>query len=172
MLDTSLRVRTVTKGKNAGKRYLIIPFRHQTPGNNALGRDMPLDIHNKAKLLLSSSVTGRSHRPSGTGALSIKSKSPIMVPQKSYKWGDRLPAGLAPKLKDFHTTDIYAGMVKMNTSAGKAKSSQYLTFRVMMEGSPKWIVSAKPGLKIVEKIAKEIDAAAPLLISQAFKSIA
>jgi hypothetical protein len=45
----------------------------------------------------------------------------------------------------------------MNTSAGKAKSSAYLTFRTMKEGSPKWIVPAKPGLQIVSKVAADLE---------------
>ena len=44
----------------------------------------------------------------------------------------------------------------MNTSSGKQKSSAYLTFRVMREGSPKWIVPAKPGLRIVEKVSDDL----------------
>lgn len=59
---------------------------------------------------------------------------------------------MAPKLAPHHATDIYAGMRKMDTSAGKAKSSAYMTFRVMVEGSSKWIVPAKPGLYIVRDV--------------------
>lgn len=169
MLDTSLKVRVVSKGKNAGKRYLIIPFRHQTPGNNALGPDMPNAIYMKARQLKPSMVTGSGSRLSGTGAYSLRTKKPISVPQKTYKWGDRLQAGLVGKMAPHHKSDIYEGMVRMKTSAGKSNSSVYLTFRVMMEGSPGWIVPAKPGLKIVDKLTQQLQVDAPMLIGQAFK---
>jgi hypothetical protein len=103
--------------------------------------------------------------------MSMKTKAPVQVPQLHYKWGARLPAGMAPKKKSFHTTDIYAGMVRFKTSAGGAKSSAYLTFRVMMEGSPKWIMPARPGLFIVQKIRDEIAAEAPKVFAAAVAAI-
>lgn len=83
-----------------------------------------------------------------------------MVAQNSYKWGGRLPAGLAPKLKDHHKTDIYAGMVKFDTSTPHAKSSAYMTFRVMSDKSSGWIVPAKPGLYLAKNVADKLQ---PLL---------
>lgn len=171
MLDTSLKVRTAKGGKNAGKRYLIIPFRHNTPGHNALAQSMPSDIYSKAKKLDASAVIGMGQRTSGTGAFMMKTKKVATVPQASYKWGDKLPAGLRPKLQSYHATDIYAGMVKMKTSAGKSASSAYMTFRVMMEGSPKWIIPAKPGLFIAKKVRDEIGLEAPKVFEQAIKSL-
>jgi len=171
MLDSSMKVRIAQNGKNAGKRYLIIPFRHNTPGNVALAQAMPPDVYKQARMLDVSRVTGGGSRPSGTGAMSVKSKKPIMVPQHQYKWGDRLPPGLRPKLKDYHTTDQYAGMVRFKTSAGGANSSQYMTFRVMMEGSPKWIVPAKPGLYIAKAVQTEINLLAPKVFEQAVKHL-
>lgn len=168
MLDTSLKVRTVAgKGKNGGKRYLIIPFRHNTSGNRAHATPMPEDVYKKAGMLDVSKVIRTGTRLSGTGALSMKTRKAITVPKKNYQWGGKLPAGLAGKLKPHHAYDPYAGMVRMKTSAGGASSSAYLTFRVMMEGSPKWIVSAKPGMFIVRKVVSDMSSAAPAVFAQA-----
>jgi hypothetical protein len=145
MLQTSQR----TRQTKAGKKYLIIPFRHNTPGHNALSTSMPVDVYKKAKSLVQSSITGKTTRLSATGAT---------VPQSVYQWGGRLPAGLTPKLKPHHTTDIHAGMVRFNTSTGKSKSSAYMTFRVMHEGqTDKWIRRAKPGLHIARDLSQGIE---------------
>ena len=138
MLNTSDKVR---RSKN-GKRYLIIPFRHNTSGAQA----MPSAIYKAAKALPVSKVTGRAWLSNGFGG------GGIYTDRATYKWGGRLPSGMSEKLKPWHATDIHAGMVKMDTSAGKAKSSAYLTFRVMVEGSDKWIIPARPGLYIVRDV--------------------
>lgn len=150
MLDTSMKVRVSTSKKNAGKRYLIIPFRHMVG-------DMPNNVKTTALKMSKSSVTGMGLRPSGTGAWDIKTKAPLLVPKRTYKWGDRLPAGLALKQSAHHKTDIYAGMVRMNTSSGKANSSVYLTFRTMMEGSAGWITKPVPGVFHIPKLAETIE---------------
>jgi hypothetical protein len=167
-LNTSMKVRVAKHGKHAGMRYLIIPMRHNTPGNVALAQAMPDDIYKKAKRLDPSIITGTVSRPSGTGAISLKTKKPVMVPQQQYSWGGKLPAGLAPKLKPHHTTDIYAGMYRFNTSAGKGKSSSYNTFRVMGEWqSDKWIIPAKPGLYLAKSVQDSIALDAPKVFEQA-----
>jgi hypothetical protein len=171
MLDTSMKVRTVEHGKNAGKRYLIIPFRHNTPGHVAMAQAMPSEVYKKARMLDASTVTGMGSRLSGTGAMSMKTKAPITVPQRSYKWGDRLPPGAGAKLKDYHSHDRYAGMVRFNTSAGKGKSSSYLTFRVMMEGSPGWIIPAKSGLYLAKAVRDQMELEAPNVFAEAIRHL-
>jgi len=164
MLDTSLRVRV---SKKDGTRYLIIPFRHNTPGNIALAPAMPADVYKKAKRLDPSVITGTVSRLSGTGAIGLKSKKPITVPQQQYSWGARLPAGLAPKLQPYHVTDPYASMVRFSTAAGKGKSSTYMTFRVMSEKSTGWIIPAQPGQYIAKKVRDGIALDAPKVFEQA-----
>lgn len=156
MLQTSQR----TRQSKAGKKYLIIPFRHNTPGHSALSTSMPADVYKQAKKLAKSSITGKTSRLSATGAT---------VPQSVYKWGGRLPAGLAP-IRAGHKTDIYAGMRRMETSTGKSKSSAYLTFRVMHQDSTGWIVPAKPGLKLADKIAAQIESQAQGYIESVVKA--
>ena len=162
MLDTSMKVRVSTSKKNAGKRYLVIPFRHTL-------NDMPAPVQATAKLLLKSSVVGMGFRKSGTGAWSPKTRAPYLVPRRIYKWGDRLPAGLAMKSSTQHKTDRYAGMVRMDTSAGKGRSSAYLTFRTMMEGSAGWITKPVPGLYQVKQMAQEIEPIAKAMLEDALQ---
>ena len=146
MLQTSRKTRMVQHGRNAGQKYLIIPLRHNTPGSSAHARAMPADIYRVAQSMNSSAIIGAAVRRSATGH---------QVGQLMYRWGDSLPAGLAPKMADHHSTDIYAGMVRMNTSSGKQKSSAYLTFRAMGEWqSGKWLVPAKPGLGIIADVQR------------------
>jgi hypothetical protein len=143
MLQTSDKVR---QGKNG--RYLVIPIQRNTSGNTALARAMPKPVSSMAsKYLTTSRVTGAGTRISATGAT---------VAQKKYAWGTSLPAGLAPKLNPSHATDPYAGMVRMDNSTGKQKSSKYLTFRIMSERSTGWIIPAQPGRYIAKKVADEV----------------
>ncbi|MFZ4504163.1 MAG: hypothetical protein ACOYM1_09440 [Methylovulum sp.] len=147
-LHTSQRTRVAKSGPHAGQRYLLIPFRHNTSGNTALAQAMPKPIYLHAKALSLSHVTGMGTRLSGSGA---------QLAQRQYQWGTSLPAGLAPKLKTHHTTDIYAGMKRFNTSAGQGKSSAYLTFRVMGEWqSNKWIIPPQPGLFIAKELSEQL----------------
>lgn len=148
MLQTSKKTRTSARGN----KYLIIPFRHNTPGQDAHAPAMPSNIYDVAKQLTPSKVlTPGSKKPA-----TRLSASGHTVVQHSYQWNGRLPAGLAPKLKPHHKTDIYAGMVRMDTSSGKQKSSAYLTFRVMSERSSGWIIQARPGLEIASKVADDL----------------
>ena len=157
MLGSSPKVRQGKKG-----RYLIIPFRHNVPsgdGHSSYARQMPPEVYAQAKKLSPTKITGTGERQSGTGAYDINTRKLLMVPQHKYAWGGSLPAGLAPKLKPGHATDPYAGMKRFDTSTGKAKSSAYLTFRVMSEHSAGWIVPAKPGLHLARDIAREVNKA-------------
>ena len=157
VLPTAKKARAAKSGPHAGQKYLIIPFRHNTPtasGVSASAPQMPPAIYALAKALAPTRRRGLSEarrtRLSATG---------YVVPRHGYSWGGRLPAGLAPKRKASHVTDPYAGMVRMDTSTGKAKSSAYLTFRVMGAWSSGWVVPAKPGLFLAKGVA---DAMGPI----------
>jgi hypothetical protein len=75
-------------------------------------------------------------------------------------WGGRLPAGLAPKLKEHHTTDPLAGMVRQGStySGGQTKASGYRTWRRASWGapSPKWMSSGVRAHRIGDKIAARL----------------
>lgn len=160
MLDTSLKTR-VTK---TGKRYLIIPFRHQVPGADAIGQSMPQEVYDLARQLSPSRVVGRGRRLSGTGAMDVKTRKPITVATRKYAWGDSLPAGAVPQMQRKH-----AGMYKFDTSSGNSKSSAYLTFRVMMEGSRGWVIPPRPGLHLVQGVTDRLQPLAEKAFAEAVK---
>ncbi len=186
MLDTSNKVRRTT----SGKRFLVIPFRHGTPGNGAHAQAMPAVVHSLATAMAPSRVTAMGQRPVGhTVHLSPKtgmtpaSKQPAFLSstankqaattaQRSYAWGDRLSAAALKQAgADAGQVKRYQGMVKMDTSTpGGAKSSSYMTFRIMMEGSSGWIVPAKPGLFIAKKVADGMQPKAQAAFAAAAKA--
>lgn len=154
MLQTSKKTRVSMSGDHVGRRYLIIPFRHNTPsesGEGAHAPQMPSSVYAAAKKL----VASRLMPPGSIKPAQRMSGSGHLVTQHSYKWGESLPAGLAPKLKPSHASDPYAGMVRFDTSvpgSGK-KSSAYLTFRVMGEWSSGWVIKPRPGLYLAKNVA-------------------
>jgi hypothetical protein len=167
MLNTSSKVRVSKKGR----RYLIIPFRHSTPGSAS--PSMPMMVYKQAKDLSPSRVTGGGMRPSGLIASDVKTRSQMMVPKNAYSWGGRLPAGLVPKLRTRHKTDPYAGMVRFNAKTpGGKRYSTYMTFRVMAEGSPGWIVGPKPGLNIVKGVVDKLAPIAEKVLTKAATTVA
>ncbi|MBI1207447.1 MAG: hypothetical protein GC191_09200 [Azospirillum sp.] len=154
MLDKSLKVR-LTKD---GRRYLIIPFRWLTPGGVGLDMVMPQVVHDwwQKKSRVRSSEIGEYQRPSGTGAYDIHSRTPISIPSKIYSWGSRL------KKKDLSGLGItgasakhMAGMVNFRNpgSVGGSKHSQYLTFRVMVEGGKGWVTKPVDGKHPAQQVA-------------------
>ena len=166
MHDTLLgdRVPVLEKGqKGRGKRkrkgggfYRAIPFRHATPGtlgevgtafgdaySGALGAEAAADLGKKVYEMakkLSVSTEGAGGRTN---------------------WGNALPAGLAPKLKPHHATDIYAGAYKVEKEYSEdVKQNQYKTFRTISTNSPGWRVAAQPGKHLVVKVKEHIDSIA------------
>lgn len=167
MLDTSLKVRTVQKGKNAGKRYLIIPFQHNTPGSTALAPSMPQSVYDVASQLAPSRIVGQGMRESGTGAWNVKSRSPAMVRQHKYEWGGRLNTADMPGLsaKEARRLD---GMYRFDSQGqGGVRRSTYLSFRVMLEGSPGWIVPAQAGRQFVPQVVGRLQPLAEQVIAKA-----
>ncbi|ENW4943687.1 hypothetical protein ACFLMW_003838 [Salmonella enterica] len=169
MLGTSLKVRRT----KAGTRFLVIPFRHNL-------KNMPPALAAQAQALTASKVTGMTQRRSGeitgfgmkpakvqTPFLSNpKTHGPMMVNQAQYKWGNRIAAGFFgpnPKGK----VDIAAGMVRMDTSSGKQKSSAFMTFRIMSEKSQGWIVPPQPGQWIARDVIAKIAPEAEKLFQKA-----
>ncbi|EAB4417298.1 hypothetical protein D7B12_17865 [Salmonella enterica] len=173
MLGTSLKVRRTKQGT----RFLVIPFRHNV-------KNMPPALYAQAKALAASKVTGMTERRSGeitnlspkTGMQPAKvqthflsnpkTRGPMMVKQAQYQWGGRIAAGFFgpnPKGK----TDIAAGMVRFDTGSGKAKSSAYMTFRIMSEKSQGWIVPQQPGQFIARKVIDQIAPQAEALFKTA-----
>lgn len=161
MLDTSMKVRTTSKGK----RYLIIPFRHQVPGADAIGTSMPPEIYAAARELSPSRIVGQTTRLSGTGAFDMKTRQAATVPQRKYSWGDRLVGAALMGGGKRHE-----GMYRFDTSTpGGGRHSTYLTFRVMVEGSKGWIVPPRAGLHIAQGVRDEMQPLAERVIAEAIQ---
>lgn len=158
MLDTSMKVRQAKDGS----RYLIIPFRHNAPGNSAHAQAMPPAVYQQAKQLSPSTIVGHGRRLSGTGAWSLKTQAPATVRQRQYQWGGRLQGENVPKNMQ--------GMVRMNTATRPGQNySSYLTFRVMSEKSTGWIIPAKPGQFIAQKVSQTMQPLAETVLTEAIR---
>lgn len=182
MLNTSGKVRRTTDGR----RFLVIPFRHNTPGNGSSA--MPTSIFKLAKAMETSSITAQAQREAGQvtklspkfGMQKAAKQTPfaskltggaLMTAARSYQWGGRLSrAAIKEAGMDPATQKKYAGMVRMNTSTpGGAKSSGYMTFRIMMEGSKGWIAPAQPGKFIARDVITRMQPKAAQAFEQAIK---
>jgi len=167
MLSTSSKVRRTKDGR----RFLVIPFRHNTPGNNALASAMPQEVYNIARTLKVSSVTSMGERRSGErtslsptkGMHAFSWQDPFMsdpqtrkhfmVAKSNYKWGDRITRHM---LRDAGVDKAgqkrYAGMYNMKGQNGA--TGGMITFRIMMEGKPGWIIPARAGLHLAQHVSE------------------
>lgn len=135
--DTLLSDPSKVRVSAAGDRYRSIPFRHKTPGTTHQG-GQPM---------------GSQYGPSGH----MSRAAPKTVVQdtaalgkavhkaaKKLQKGQSLPAGLAPKLREKHSTDVFAGMrVRRQPVAKKGGGvgfhRTYQTFRTITDARPdKW----------------------------------
>jgi hypothetical protein len=170
MLDSSMKVRRTKDGR----RYLIIPFRWGTGTGSGAGvsfgrQTMPADVHAAAKHIDPSRIIGHGWRPSGTGAWSVRSRAPAMVRQRAFAWGGRLTAEAirAANGNDQHVRRM-AGMVKMQHPTRRgSRDTQYMTFRVMIEGGKGWLAPAQPGRYPARAVADEIGRIAPAILQRA-----
>lgn len=169
MLNTSTKVRRTKDGR----RFLVIPFRDNTPGNTALAGAMPAGVYALARSLAPSRISGQGQRPAGevthispksgmrpaaeqTSFLSNPAtKKTFLVPKREYEWGGRLTAR-ALRQAGVSEADQkrYAGMYRFDArTPGGKQYSGYVRFRMMIEGSAGWIIPARPGLHIAEGVA-------------------
>lgn len=177
MLNTSTKVRRTKDGR----RFLVIPIRHNTPGNTALAPAMPSSVYDLASQMELSRVDGTGTRASGeitgfgmqpsptqTPYLSnIGSRSTYLVPRNNYQWKGRLTrAQLAESGASKEEQRRYAGMVRMQESTG---GSQFLTFRTMVEGSSGWVIPAQPGLFIAKGVAEHLQPVAEAALQEALR---
>ncbi|RKP44674.1 hypothetical protein D7S86_26965 [Pararobbsia silviterrae] len=181
MLDTSMKVRRT----HDGRRFLVIPIRHNTPGNTAHAPAMPTSVYELASQMRASEVTGTGTRPSGQTtvmtpgsgmapsplqtpfASNIATKKTYLVPNHSYQWGGRLKrADLTAAGVSQADQRRFAGMVRMKESTG---GTSYLTFRTMVEGSSGWVIPAKQGLYIARGVAEHIQPIAQEALNEAMR---
>lgn len=165
MLETSTKVRV----NKEGKRYLIIPFRHGTPDSKGL-RAMPNEVYNKAQNLRGSVITSTYKEGVQQGAKSYQEAQMLRkynmqkVRRNKYAWGERL--------KGFEGT-IYEGMYRfeknpnnvrplntgkfVNQSDNDLQYSNYITFRVMLEGKSGWQHPGVRAMNILKDTVEETE---------------
>ena len=185
-LQTSDKVR-ISKD---GKRYLIIPFEHGTPGAKSK-REMPQEVYSEAVRLKPSIVSNKYNegniRQATTTADAdlLRRNNPKRVQRNGYMWGDRLTHIKGAELED---GNIYKNMVRfetnpninrekfdfgkfgsMNETSNKTQHSLYMTFRVMTEDSDGWV---HPGLKPMRILGETYDStkqSVQMMLSEAAK---
>ena len=166
MLNTSAKVRQT----KTGSRYLIIPFRHNTPSSDATGPAMPPAVYDLAKNMAPSSITGVGRRLSGLNASNVQTRKLLTVAQNKYKWGGRLDLRQETAWKATGSANKnHQGMYRFESSSGNEKRSTYLTFRVMSEKSSGWIVPPQAGLFIVRDVVARLQPLAERAFSEAVK---
>ena len=178
MLGSSLN----TRRTKDGRRYLIIPFRWFSSGSVASDNQMPQSIQNWWKSETPSHIIGHSWRESGTHAVAFRnlttgtyrqSRGDILeVRKRRYTWGARLDkdtisaAGVTGK-----NADRMAGMVNFRKprAKGGGSHSQYMTFRVMVEGGKGWKVPAREGMWPARTTADQLRPDAERIFGEAVK---
>lgn len=172
MLGTSDKVRRT----ESGKRFLVIPLRHNVKKLQAAGLD------GIAAALEASIVKGQTTRASGevthlspkTGMHKSPHQTPFLsdrrtkaearVAQNIYQWGAKLSK------KDAGTNKWAQNLYRFDTSTpGGAKSSAYMTFRIMMEGQSGWVVPAQPGQHLAKNVVERIQPKAEQAFEAAVK---
>lgn len=123
-----------------GIPYLIVPFRHNTKSGS---RAIPEPVY-KGLLKAIKEGTFDKSKVDKTKAHYEENFSGKPIKRQGYQWGSRLK-GLAPELKNLE------GMVVMDTSTPRSRSSAYFTFRVIsakqqMTNPGAWINPERPSL--------------------------
>lgn len=137
------------KQAKGGHYYRAIPFRHQTAGTIGQGGGVPMGAaYEGHPLVKSAAALGRKVYSTA------KKLSPTTGhPGGPVKYGGRLPAGLAPKLKEKHSTDIYAGMIRQEKVYKSATQSTYTTFRTISDAVPdKWLHPGIEGAHLADEV--------------------
>lgn len=133
------------KHNKRGEPFLTVPFRHKVENLKAatrtrVGARKPETVYKMISPAAKATVTAN-----------LPSQG-----QRSYGWKK---AAVLPKIeeqieKPWHKRDVFAGLVRFDTSTGMASSSSYMTFRtISIHSAPEaWIIPPKPGLAITELV--------------------
>lgn len=150
--------------------YNIVAFRHGTPKTLSSNRPMPLNVFNLIKRETDKADQAASRRKATasigrsliTGRIPVKRASGKIDQGQTYRWGYRLPssAGGVRQVKQTSQgeyqwrTGKYTGMVRMQADTSRAKTSTYITFRVVsMKSDPaSWIVPSIPAVPIRQAV--------------------
>lgn len=140
--------------------YRAIPFRHATPGTTgAVGAAMGTQYEGHEAVADAKALGKKIYRRAK------KLEGTTSEPFGKTSYGGRLPAGLAPKLRPHHQTDIYAGMIRERKTYAKSTQSQYMTFRTISTGSPGWLRPKTTGRFFSLKVSEYVQKLAPQAFS-------
>lgn len=152
-----------------GGFYRSIPYRHGTPGSGGaagvpMGRAYTQIMAEADAKKLGKKVYRAAKK------LGAHTTDPYSGTRTA---GDRLQAGLAPKLRPDHATDIYAGMIREQKTYEKATQNQYVTFRTVAvgplgepRGTAKWVRGATSG----QHLAAEVNQFIGTIVNQTLDS--
>jgi len=158
MLHTSSKARRSKKGK----LYMIIPFRHGTPGSVSLPA-MPKAVYVGARKLTTSRLTGTKQVDNQFGNPITKGKfkfgtrlnSNVGIRTKTLSNQQARQAGVKPGYHYTRKASPDKGTVKFprHSSAG---GSQYMTFRIMHEDSKGWIHPGTQPYHLAQRTAAQM----------------
>lgn len=152
-----------------GRRYRSIPFRHKSPGAGPQGgQPMGSAYHSEMGVMSRSADNVVVEDSRKLGRKVYRAASRLVTSQESragMAGRTALKAGLAPKLRAHHSTDIYAGM-KVNKQPIKGGGSQktFVTFRTITEGGDGWIHPGIEARHFMDNMDKWIGEQAPKAI--------
>lgn len=163
------------KHQNAkGGFFRAIPFRHTGPNagavvGQAMGSAYSGKLGVEAAYKMGKTIFKEAKKLT-TNKIMTKYQGQWVYAGKEQKWGGRLKAGYAPKLKAHHKTDIYAGMVRNVKTYEKSRQSQYVTFRTISTTVKNgWIRKPIPARHYAEDVQKFINRMIPRAIDAYLK---
>jgi len=144
-----------------GSWYNIIPFKHggatnernKTMMNDIIESGIPAKQAKNLASILKKEI--KRQLVGGTTASKIK-KASVQMTNKRVNWGARLNlSGSTSFMKS-----RYHGMVRTQKTYEQKSEGSFMTFRVISEkgrGTGTWMYPAKPGAKLMDKVAEFID---------------
>jgi len=158
------------KSKDGGF-YRAVPFRHQTPtGGGAAGAPMGRP-YRKHDIVQDAKKLGRA-----VYRAAKKLEPSTSMPGQGMVYAGRLKTtqekkgkGLfVPKLRPYHATDIYSGMIKAQKFYKEVAQHHYMTFRTIAvdaneepKGSSPWIRPERKGKHFAKRVNQYVQKIAP-----------
>jgi hypothetical protein len=158
----------LTKISKDGTRYGSVPFRHGTPGSRG-GAGVPMGRpYGPSMGQESAAELGKDIYKAAKGL----EASRLFRNKGGTHWGERLPAGMAPRLAPHHKTDIHAGMVRVQHKYKKSTQSQYMTFRTISERNPEgWFHPGIQARNLAGEVETWINRRAPRIVATTVKNL-
>lgn len=165
----------------SGGYFRAIPFRHYTPGTGAHGTPMGKALEN----LMGAEYSQKIGRAIYSAAKKLKGSLTDPYTGKT-SWGERLDKPrmielqrrskiVVPKIKPYHATDPYSGMVRMQKTYKKATQSSYKTFRTIAVdglgnpvGTSPWIRPSTPGASLAKQVSDYVSTRLAPMAFQAY----